>query len=83
MAPLLIDHECRNLWRVALLGQAAFSSKMAHLPIVEAWNVAGGNCCGGLMVACYDGGVGARLKGCCGYCCGCCCWNCHGWNCGR
>jgi hypothetical protein len=41
MAPLLIDHRCRNSQRVALLGQAAFSSKVAHLPIVEAWKVAG------------------------------------------
>jgi hypothetical protein len=42
MAPLLIDHRCRNLWRVALLGQAAFLSKVAHLPVVEAWKVASG-----------------------------------------
>jgi hypothetical protein len=41
MAPLLIDHKCRNSRRVALLGQATFSSKVAHLPAVEAWKVAG------------------------------------------
>jgi hypothetical protein len=40
MAPLLIDHGCRSSWRVALLGQTAFSSKVAHLPTVEAWKVA-------------------------------------------
>jgi hypothetical protein len=42
MAPLLIDHGCRSSRRVALLGQATFSSKVAHLSIVEAWKVAGG-----------------------------------------
>jgi hypothetical protein len=42
MAPLLIDHGCWSSWRVALLGQAAFSSKVAHLLTVEAWKVAGG-----------------------------------------
>jgi hypothetical protein len=42
MAPLLIDHGCRSSWRVALLRQAAFLSKVAHLPTVEAWKVAGG-----------------------------------------
>jgi hypothetical protein len=42
MAPLLIDNGCRSSRRVALLGQTAFSSKVAHLPIVEAWKVAGG-----------------------------------------
>jgi hypothetical protein len=42
MAPLLIDHGCQSLWRVALLGQASFSIEVAHLPAVEAWNVAGG-----------------------------------------
>jgi hypothetical protein len=41
MAPLLIDHRCWSPWRVALLGQAAFSSEVAHLPAVEAWKVAG------------------------------------------
>jgi hypothetical protein len=41
MAPLLIDHGCRSSRQVALLRQAAFSSKVAHLPIVEAWKVAG------------------------------------------
>jgi hypothetical protein len=41
MAPLLIDHGCWNSRQVALLGQAAFSSKVAHLHIVEAWKVAG------------------------------------------
>jgi hypothetical protein len=40
MDPLLIDHGCRNSWRVASLGQAAFSSKVAYLPAVEAWKVA-------------------------------------------
>jgi hypothetical protein len=42
MAPLLIDHRCRTSRRVALLRHAAFSSKVAHLPAVEAWKVAGG-----------------------------------------
>jgi hypothetical protein len=42
MAPLLIDHGCRSSRQVALLRQMAFSSKVAHLPIVEAWKVAGG-----------------------------------------
>jgi hypothetical protein len=42
MAPLLIDHRCLSPRRVALLGQAAFSSKVAHLPTFEAWKVAGG-----------------------------------------
>jgi hypothetical protein len=42
MAPLLIDHRCQSSRRVALLGQMAFSSKVAHLPAVEAWKVAGG-----------------------------------------
>jgi hypothetical protein len=42
MAPLLIDHGCRSSRRVALLRQPAFSSKVAHLPTVEAWKVAGG-----------------------------------------
>jgi hypothetical protein len=42
MPPLLIDHRCRNSWRVTLLGYAAFSSKVAHLLAVEAWKVAGG-----------------------------------------
>jgi hypothetical protein len=42
MAPLLIDHWCRSFRRVALLRQAAFSSKVAHLPAIEAWKVAGG-----------------------------------------
>jgi hypothetical protein len=42
MAPLLIDHGCQSSLRVALLGQAAFSSKAAHLPIVESWKVTGG-----------------------------------------
>jgi hypothetical protein len=42
MAPLLIDHGCRGSRRVALLGQAAFSSEVAHLLTVEAWKVAGG-----------------------------------------
>jgi hypothetical protein len=31
-----------ELTRVALLGLAAFSSEVAHLPTVEAWKVAGG-----------------------------------------
>jgi hypothetical protein len=42
MAPLLIYHGCWSSQRVALLGQAAFSSEVAHLPIVEAWKVTGG-----------------------------------------
>jgi hypothetical protein len=42
MAPLLIDHGCQSSWRVAFLGQAAFSSKVTHLPVVEAWKVVGG-----------------------------------------
>jgi hypothetical protein len=42
MAPLLIDHECQSSQCVALLRQAAFSSKVAHLPTVEAWKGAGG-----------------------------------------
>jgi hypothetical protein len=41
MDHLLIDHGCRSLRRVALLGQATFSSKVAHLPTVEVWKVAG------------------------------------------
>jgi hypothetical protein len=40
MAPLLIDHGCQSSRRVALLGQAAFSSILAHLLPVEAWKVA-------------------------------------------
>jgi hypothetical protein len=42
MPPLLIDHRYRSLRQVALLGQAAFSSEVAHLLAVEAWKVAGG-----------------------------------------
>jgi hypothetical protein len=42
MAPLLIDHGCWSSWRVALLGLAAFSSKLADLPVVKAWKVASG-----------------------------------------
>jgi hypothetical protein len=42
MAPLLIDYGCWSSWRVALLGQTAFSSEVAHLPTVEAWKVASG-----------------------------------------
>jgi hypothetical protein len=42
MAPLLVYHWCRSLRRVALLGQAAFPSEVAHLPIVEVWKVASG-----------------------------------------
>jgi hypothetical protein len=42
MPPLLIDHGCRSSWQVALLGQTAFLSKVTHLPVVEAWKVAGG-----------------------------------------
>jgi hypothetical protein len=41
MAPLLIYHGCRSSWRIALLGQTTFSSKVAHLPAVEAWKVVG------------------------------------------
>jgi hypothetical protein len=40
MAPLLIDHGCQSSRRVALLGQTAFSSKVPHLFVVEAWKVA-------------------------------------------
>jgi hypothetical protein len=42
MAPLLIDHGCRSSRRFALLRQAAFSSKVVHLPVVEEWKVVGG-----------------------------------------
>jgi hypothetical protein len=42
MTPLLIDHWCRSSRRVALLSQVALSSKVAHLPTVEAWKVASG-----------------------------------------
>jgi hypothetical protein len=42
MAPVLVDHGCQISWRVALLRQAALSSKVAHLPTVEAWKVGGG-----------------------------------------
>jgi hypothetical protein len=42
MAPLLIDHRCRSLWHISLLGQVAFLSEVAHLPAVEAWIVVGG-----------------------------------------
>jgi hypothetical protein len=42
MAPLLVDHGCQSSWRVALLRQVALSSKVAHLPAVEAWKVRGG-----------------------------------------
>jgi hypothetical protein len=42
MAPLLIDHGCRSSWRVALLRQTTLLSKVAHLPILEVWKVAGG-----------------------------------------
>jgi hypothetical protein len=42
MTPLLIDHGCQSSRRVALLGQMTFSSKVAHLPAVEAWKVASG-----------------------------------------
>jgi hypothetical protein len=42
MAPLLIKHGCRSSRRVAFLRQAALSRKVAHLPAVEAWKVAGG-----------------------------------------
>jgi hypothetical protein len=41
MAPLLIDHGCWSSHRSDLLRQVAFSSKVAHLPTVEAWKVAG------------------------------------------
>jgi hypothetical protein len=41
MAPLLINHGRRSSRRVALLRQAALSSKVAHLPAAEAWKVAG------------------------------------------
>jgi hypothetical protein len=42
VAPLLIDHGCQSSQRVALLGQTAFSSKVAHPPTIEAWKVASG-----------------------------------------
>jgi hypothetical protein len=42
MAPLLIGHRCRGSRRVALVGLTAFLNKVAHLPAVEAWKVAGG-----------------------------------------
>jgi hypothetical protein len=42
MASLLVDHECQSSRRVALLGQTTFLSKVTHLPVVEAWKVAGG-----------------------------------------
>jgi hypothetical protein len=42
LAPLLVDHGCRSSWRVALLGAAEFTSKVPHLPTIEAWKVAGG-----------------------------------------
>jgi hypothetical protein len=42
MAPLLVYHGCHSSWRVALLGQAAFPSEVAHIPAVEAWKVASG-----------------------------------------
>jgi hypothetical protein len=42
MALLLIDHGCRSSWRIALLGQTTFSSKVAHFSAVEAWKVIGG-----------------------------------------
>jgi hypothetical protein len=41
MAPLLVHHGCWSSWRVALLGLAAFSSKVAHLPAVVVWKAAG------------------------------------------
>jgi hypothetical protein len=41
MAPLLVYHGCRSSQRVALLGQAAFPSEVAHLPVVEACKFAG------------------------------------------
>jgi hypothetical protein len=42
MASLLVDHGCRSSRGIALLWLAAFSSKVAHLPAVEAWKVASG-----------------------------------------
>jgi hypothetical protein len=42
MAPLLVHHGCRSSLRVALLRQVALSSKVARLPVAEAWKVAGG-----------------------------------------
>jgi hypothetical protein len=41
MALLLNDHGCRSSRRVAWLGLAAFSHKVAHFPAIEAWKVAG------------------------------------------
>jgi hypothetical protein len=70
MPPLLIDHRCRSSRQVALLRQAAFLSKVVYLLTVEAWKVDAGNCCDGVMAACYGNGVGARFN--CCYCC----WNC-------
>jgi hypothetical protein len=60
MAPLLIDHGCRSSRRVALLRQAAFSSKVAQLTIVEAWNVAGGKLLwwpDGSLLRCWSRGM--------------------------
>jgi hypothetical protein len=42
MAPLLVHQGCQSSRSVALLGLAAFCSKVAHLPSIEAWKVAGG-----------------------------------------
>jgi hypothetical protein len=41
MAPLLIDDRCQSSWQVLLLGLAAFSSKVTHLPVVVAREVDG------------------------------------------
>jgi hypothetical protein len=42
MAPLLVDHEYQSSRGVSFFGLAAFLSKVAHLPAVEAWKVDGG-----------------------------------------
>jgi hypothetical protein len=60
MALLLIDHGCWSSQRVALLRQAAFSSKVAHLPTVEAWKVASGKllwCPNGSLLWQWSGGI--------------------------
>jgi hypothetical protein len=42
LAPLLINHGCQSSQRVALLGLAALSSKVPHLPVIVAGEVTGG-----------------------------------------
>jgi hypothetical protein len=66
MVPLLINHGFQSLRRVALLRQAALSIKVAIFSQLKHGKLLAGNCCGGLMAACCDGGVGAWLNyGCC------------------